>query len=216
MTVRLNQHQKDLLIGTLLGDGNLQTGTKGRSWRYRALHENKEYLFHKYEIVKPLCGSPPIYGETFDERTGKTYNRWYFNTLVLPCFRHYGNMFYKFDLPTQKMIKDVPVRIERFLTPRAVAYWYMDDGALKWKFHSNGMRICTESFSENGVLRLQKALKSRYNIQTTLNKKTRDGVFVGYRLYINEKNSTPFRELIQPHLVDSMRYKVSDGNRGHL
>lgn len=217
MTVeKLNQHQKDLLIGTLLGDGNLQTGTDGRSWRYRALNKDKEYLFHKYEVLQPLCGSPPTYGETFDERTGKTYNRWSFNTLVWGSLRHYGNLFYEFDSSKQKMIKDVPENIELFLTPRAVAYLYMDDGALKWKYHSNAMIICTESFSTHGVLRLQKALKSRYNIQTTLTKKTRDKVFVGYRLAINEKNSTPFRELIRPYLVDSMKYKVSDGNYGHL
>lgn len=138
----LYQLQKDLLVGTLLGDGNLQTETKGRTWRYRALQklEHKEYLLHKYDIMKPFCTSPPIYSETFDTRTQKTYKRLYFNTIVsnelkTPNNKHYGNLFYKFDTNylvslTNKMIKDVPDTIELFLTPRAIAYWYMDDGSL--------------------------------------------------------------------------------------
>ena len=34
----LTQPQIYLIIGTLLGDGNLQTYTNGLTWRYRALH----------------------------------------------------------------------------------------------------------------------------------------------------------------------------------
>jgi len=216
--MKLNQQQKDLIIGTLLGDGNLQTETKGRQWRYRALQkaESKDYLFHKYEIFQSFCTSQPIFSEIFDERTQKTYQRWYFNTVVDDCFRHYGNLFYTFNPKTQQMVKDVPLNIELFLTPCAVAYWYMDDGALKWLGKSNAMRICTESFSEHGVIRLQKALKNLFNIETNLVRKTTHDVFVGYRLSINEKNSLKFREIIQPYLVECMKYKVSDGNKGHL
>jgi hypothetical protein len=214
----LNQQQKALLIGTLLGDGNLQSETKGQTWRYRALHkaEHKEYLDHKYEVLKTLCSSPPCFQKIFDERTEKYYERWFFNTQVDDSLRHYGNLFYTLDKKTNLMIKDVPKNIELFLTPRAIAYWYMDDGALKWKNKSNAMRICTESFSEEGVNRLQKALKNRYDIDTNKTKKTNNNVFVGYRIEINEANSTKFRELIQSYLIDCMKYKVSDGNKGHL
>jgi hypothetical protein len=220
--MQLTQEQKDLLVGTLLGDGNLQTFTKGRTWRYRALQKEKdfhyEYLFHKYEILKDFCDTGPIFSKILDSRTGKTYERWYFNTTVQSSFRYYGNLFYQPDTgpnPNQR-VKVVPKTIEQLLTPRAIAYWYMDDGSLKWKKKSNAMRICTESFSDDGVKRLQKALKKLYNIDTQLTRKTNNQKFVGYRLAINEQNSTAFRELIQPYLVDWMRYKVSDGNKGHL
>jgi hypothetical protein len=215
--MKLNQHQKDLLIGTLLGDGNLQSNTKGRTWRYRVVHKekDKEYLDHKYQILKPFCQSPPIYSssEVFDDRNQRTYQRWYFNTTVHNCFRHYGNIFYTYDPKTNLMIKDVPKNIKKYLTPCAVAYWYMDDGALKWLGRSNAMRICTESFSEHGVNRLKSALSDLYNIETQLIRKTNQKVFVGYRLAINEKNSSPFCELIKPYLVECMRYKVSNGHK---
>lgn len=216
----LNQHQKDLLIGTLLGDGNLQTATKGRTWRYRALQklEHKEYLQHKYDIMEPFCKSPPILSETFDPRTKKTYERLSFNTIVSNQFKHYGNLFYKLDNKGHKMIKDVPDTIELFLTPRAIAYWYMDDGSLKELGRGNAMRICTESFSLGGVNRLKNALKTLYGIEhTSLNVKTNNQkIITGYRLMILEKSALAFRDLIEPYLVPCMKYKVSDGNKGHL
>lgn len=214
----LTQLQKDLIFGTLLGDGNLQTGSQGRTWRYRALHQSKhkDYLFHKYEILKSLCSSEPVYGKTLDDRTGSESERWYFNTLTNPSLKFFADMFYTFDPNKQKWVKDVPLNVQKFLNPTALAYCYMDDGALKWFGHSNAMRICTESFSKEGVHRIQKALKNQYNIDTTLVKKSlRDGT-IGYRIAIPEQKSSAFRELINPHLVDCMKYKVSDGNYGHL
>ena len=218
----LIQPQKDLIFGSLLGDGNLQTGSAGRTWRYRALQKSshKAYLFHKYEILKPLCGENtlPIEGVTVDARTNNESRRWFFNTLTNPSLKFFADMFYTYDPVTQRWVKDVPLNVKKFLTPAALAYFYMDDGALKWLNNSNAMRICTESFSKEGNCRIQKALKLLYNIDTTLIKKALPGGHdkVGYRIAIPERSSGAFRELIKPYLVDCMKYKVSDGQRGHL
>jgi hypothetical protein len=220
--VALTTIQKDLIFGTLLGDGNLQTFSNGKTWRYRALQtaDHECYLLHKYGVLQSLCNSPPAHGSTTDERTGKTYTRVYFNTLVTPSFNFYANMFYTYDPVKQHWVKDVPLRVEKFLTARAVAYWYMDDGSIKSVGKSNGMRICTESFSYDGVNRLKAALETNFGIVTTLTKKTKTvngvKVLIGHRMTIPEKSSTAFRQLIEPYLVDCMRYKVSDGNRGRL
>ena len=215
---KLNQQQKDLLVGTLLGDANLQTSNQGQTWRYRTIHkaEHKPYLDHKYNLMKELAGSSPMENTVFDSRTNKTYKRWYFTTRVDDSFRYYGNAFYTWNPKTQSMEKDVPKHIQQMLTPRVIAYWYMDDGAIKWLGHSNSMRICTESFSLDGIHRLQKAFQSSYNIKTTLSRKTLKNHWVGYRISIPEASSTDFRELIRPYLIECMKYKVADGNRGHL
>jgi hypothetical protein len=213
-----DQLQKDLIFGTLLGDGNLQTGNGGRTWRYRALHkaEHKDYLFHKFNILLPLCTSRPAFGQLLDERTGLVYSRYYFNTATDPSLKFYADMFYTYNKTLEKWVKDVPQNVEKFLTPAALAYFYMDDGSLKWLNRSNAMRICTESFSELGVKRIQAALKNRYNIDTTLTKKPLSTGVIGYRIAIPERSSAAFRQVIEPHLVECMKYKVSDGNRGHL
>lgn len=216
----LTQQQRDLVFGTLLGDGNLQTDTMGRTWRYRALHkaEHEPYLKHKYDVLSSHCTTGPIYGETFDDRTGQIYKRFYFNTNVNSDFLVFGNMFYVYDKKLRKMVKRIPSTpiLQKFLTPRAIAYMYMDDGALKWLHKSNAMRICTEFFPKEDVTRLRQVLFQNFNIETSQGKRTCDGVYVGDRISIPEKSSVAFRQLIEPYLIDCMKYKVSDGNKGHL
>jgi len=215
----LTQQQKDVIFGTLLGDGNLQTLNGGRTWRYRAIQKeaHQDYLVHKYEILKSLCTTGPIYDEALDLRTGRVDKRYYFNTRISPSFKFYADMFYRQDpRDPQKWIKQVPLNVQKFLTPQALAYFYMDDGALKWLGHSNAMRICTENFTREGVLRLQKALKNRYDLTTTQERKTLQDDNIGYRIVIPEKSSAAFRDIIQPYLVNCMAYKVSDGFRSHL
>ncbi len=214
--MKLTDEQKDLLIGTLLGDGNLHSITKGRTWYYSATHFSKQelYLFHKFEILKTFSSAKPHLH--YKIMRSQKHAQFTFTTLVDDVFRFFGNLFYTYDPVKDCFIKDVPVNIEKFLTPRAVAYWYMDDGTLKWKGRSNGMVICTDSFSEHGVQRLKNAFKNLFNIEIQLIRKSNLGIFSGYRLSINEANSKAFRELIEPYLLPSMRYKVSDGNKGHL
>jgi len=218
--MELTQLQKDLIIGSLLGDGNMQTGSDGRTWRYRALQQSKhkDYLFHKYEILKPLCGpnTIPIESIVLDDRTGKDSKRWTFNTLTDPSLNFFANLFYTYDQKERKWVSDVPVNIELFLTPAALAYFYMDDGSVKWLGKSNAMRICTEGFTVEGVGRIQKALQKKYGILTTLTNKALKSGEIRKRISIPEKSSSAFSELIKPYLVDCMKYKVSDGQKGHL
>ena len=53
----LSEQCHNVLIGTLLGDGSLNSLQAGRTWSYRALQseQQKEYLFHKYSIFQDFC-----------------------------------------------------------------------------------------------------------------------------------------------------------------
>lgn len=210
MTI-LTQHQKDLIFGTLLGDGNLQTFSKGNTWRYRALQkaEHKAYLFNKYTILQNLCSSPPIFSAVKDERTGNTYKRFYFNTLVDPAFNPYASQFYASGM------KDVPSidTLKANLTPRALAYFYMDDGSLKWKNISNACRFSTQNFSLEGVERIQETLKQLYDLKTSLNKRSLKDGQVGYLIAVPEKSALAFYNVIKPYIVDPMGYKIPPSMR---
>lgn len=204
----LTKEQKDLLVGTLLGDASMITKTKGRTWSYSIYHslKQKDYLFHKYTLLKEICFSEPRF---FEQTNGKSlYSGYNFNTLVHDSLRFYGNMFYKVSPETGKLYRGVPINIEKFLTPRAVAYWYMDDGYLKWSGKSNAMVLCTDSFHLFEVNRLRAALNNLYGIETQLNRKNSKVEFYGYRISINEKNSLLFRSLIKDYVLESMRYKL--------
>jgi hypothetical protein len=211
MTEKLNQNQQDILVGCLLGDANLQTFNQGRTWRLRMLQKaaHQGYLFYKYEVFKNFVTSPPIYGETFDERTEKTYKRWYFNSTTSSSFRFLAQKFYVLDPTQQRWVKRVPPDIGELLTPVGLAYWYMDDGALKWKGKSNAVRLCTDSFSEQDVNLLRDVLKKKFQLETSIQRKEGRP-----RINIKERSYTKLRELVLEHLHPNMYYKFPDGNYG--
>lgn len=112
---KLSLIQKEALVGILLGDGNLQTESNGKTFRLRICQseEHKDYVFHLYDLFKNLTGSPPI-GETkVGERTKKTYFGWSFSTKQQACLRFYGQQFYE----KKSGVKKVPKIIRRLLKP---------------------------------------------------------------------------------------------------
>lgn len=213
MAQKLNEEQQEVLVGCLLGDANLQTFNNGVTWRIRIIHKaaHEGYLFKKYRLFKNLCSSPPAYAEVFDERTKKTYNRWFFNSQVNASLRFLAQKFYIYDPATERWIKRVPSDIEQLLTPKGLAYWYMDDGALKWKGKSNAVRLCTDSFSEEDVKLLCKVLKNKFHLETSIQRKD-----CRPRIYIKEKSYPKLRELVLEHLHPNMYYKFPDGKGGIL
>lgn len=223
--MHLTNQQRDIINGALLGDGCLSTESNGKTWRFRALHKTThlEYLSWQYTNLKNLCNTGILHSLTTDKRTGQTYSRHYFNTTTSTIFNNIATSFYTAVRQADgsiKFVKDVPNNVsvllllkatQPLLTPLAVAVWYQDDGALKSFGKSNAMRICTDSFSEAGVDRLIVAMSNLYSIKLTKHK-TRNS----YRILVPERESAKFRDLISPYLINCMRYKVSDGNRGHL
>lgn len=205
----LTQLQKDLIVGTLLGDANLQTET-GTTWRYRAVHKtaHQSYLFHKYEILKDFCPSPPKLYDFVDSRTDIKYSRYTFQTITSDEFRYYGQLFYK-QQPDRSWKKIVPLNIASILTPQAFAYWYMDDGALKWRGKSNAVRLCTDSFSFDEINLLKQILETKFMLKVSFQKK--DAI---QRLCILEESYTKLESLIASYLIPCMYYKFPDGNKG--
>ena len=201
----LNQEQKDVIVGSLLGDGNLQSFTKGKTWRYRVIQQanHKEYIQYKYKVLEPLCGTDLIYEEVFDKRSNTYKYRYSFNTRVNPCLKHYANLFYFFNTETGRFVKNIPKTIEQILTPHALAICYQDDGGLKWKGHGNAGRLCVEAFTQDDILRLMKAIGSLYNIKTTIVPHNKS-----FRIYIPENSALDFYELIRPYMVPCMLYKI--------
>lgn len=210
MDTTFTQLQKDLLVGCLLGNANLKTNN-GQLWTAQFLHKaiHLPYIEHKYLVLKQFCNQKPIYASYYDEKINKTYDRYSFNTVTTDHFRFLGNMFYKNENGIWK--KHVPKNIKRFLTPTVLAYWYMDDGALKWQGHSNAVRLCTDAFSHSEVNLLKEALQENFQLKCSLQNKNNIS-----RLSILEESYSKLRDLVLPHLLPSMYYKFPDGCGGVL
>jgi len=113
------------------------------------------------------------------------------------------DMFYEINNEQNKLVKIVPLNIEDYLTPMALAIWFMDDGSKLGK----GAKIATNNFSLSEIEFLCKILLKKYNLVATTHKA---GKNKGYTIYINKISMPNFSKLIKPHMISSMYYKLGN------
>jgi recombination protein RecA len=144
----------------------------------------KEYVDWKYRELASLTNSSPKLVE----------NHCYFRTVSHPYFCWMRKIFYDEER------KIVPESIENMITPLALAVWFMDDGTKE----GHQVRLNTQSFSERENKKLSKILEAKLGIISTIN---RDKNY--FRLRISDKSMKLFREMVNPFIIPSMRYKLS-------
>jgi len=200
----LTDLQKDVIIGTLLGDSSmsLRSGRPHYSIKFEQGEMHKDYIYHLYNIFLPYTGSPPSMRFIDRKKTRKAY---WFRTYRHEHLMYYYHLFYEVPPNPTIKVKIVPENIKEFLTPRAVAYWFMDDGT----FHTNRdskekfYLFSTQGFQKYEVQRLCDALKYNFNIRANVAKDKQH-----WRIYIFKESSVDFKNLILPHLHQSFLYKL--------
>lgn len=88
MEIALTDLQREVLVGILLGDAHLRTNRKRDKASLVVLQgdAHKPYVFHLYNIFKPLPSAAPRFYSFSDKRApGKSYGRWSFQTPMLKC-----------------------------------------------------------------------------------------------------------------------------------
>ena len=202
--LKLTKEQREILVGLLLGDAHLETQNHGRTYRLKIEQSKKHrtYVEHLYEIFKPWVLAQLQPKEKSSR--GRVSQNWWFQTVSHGAFRFYAFQFYSNGR------KCVPRLIHRWLTPRALAYWFMDDGSIKSK-QSKGVIFNTHCYTQSEIKLLVSALQERYGLRVKLRKQKE-----GYQIYISGKSYDSFRELVEPYLIDEMRYKLPPARQTEL
>ena len=112
-----------------------------------------------------------------------------------PCFPKLCDIFYV------NGVKVVPENIYELLTPVAFAHLIQGDGIFK----SKGIYLCTDSYIIQDVARLMNVLILRNELKCTLHKANKGK---GYIIYISRSSVGKVTEIVLPHLIPSMYYKV--------
>jgi len=188
---------EEIIIGAMLGDLSAERPNNNCNTRLQFKQSNKniEYINHLYPLFQEYCGTGPKIISKFDDRPNKMkiYTAVKFQTLSLPCFNKYREMFYN-----SENIKIIPDNLEGLLTARGLAYWTMDDG-----YKSNkGFYICTESYTLSEHQKLVKILKNKFDLDSSPHKVTN-----GYRMYIFSTSRDKLIQLIKPYLLSHFYYK---------
>ena len=136
------------------------------------------------------------------DRDGVLHTSFRFKTRSLTIFSYYFVMFYTFNPATGRYVKVVPQNIPDLLTPVVLAYLIMSDG--NFDIGRNRVRIYTNSFTKSDVERLASAIQSKFGINTGVLADKKDQ----YIITIGAKELAKLRELVLPHMLDSMKYRV--------
>lgn len=192
----LTQLQQDIIVGLLLGDGSLEfNGFKGSRLQIKQCESKKEYVFWLYRQLACYVKTPP--------KQRPDTLQWYFSTRSLRELECYRNIFYV------DRIKIVPSNIQdMFLSPVTLAVWFMDDGSLDFreKYHYS-FTLSTDSFTVDQVAILQKVLRDRFLIDSTIQTPSCRGKRYT-KLYIGKSGRDIFLKTVYPHILSCFAYKI--------
>jgi hypothetical protein len=202
--------QKEVLIGIMLGDGNIQSNDGGSS---RVRSTTREHFFLKFDQKATNHAYVSLVYLIFQQFAG-TYPKlrlvkglphsWWFRTYRLPFLKFYHDQFYGKDTHGNS-VRMVPKLLHRWITPISLAFWFMDDGSKTPYAYA----LHTQCFSVHEVKDLQKLLGNKFGLETSIQcdtkKKTQKTY---YFLYISARSVRKFNDLVRPFIIPCMQYKL--------
>ena len=159
--------------------------------------------FFNFLASRGYCSNIPPKLHKRIKKHGEIFFHYRINSYTYTSFNWIHDAFYKWDNENNKYVKIVPLNIEEFLTPLALAIWFMDDGS---KINKSA-RIATNCFSFQEIEFLCDILFKKYNLKAT---PVKAGVNKGHILYIHTKSIHTFVTLIKPFMIKSLYYKLGN------
>lgn len=196
---RIGPHNKDVIeciVGSLLGDAHLEKRVGGVRIKFEQTNRNVEYLmwFHHFMSTRGYCSinKPKLFKRIRKNNT--IYYGYKFNSYTFNSLNWLHDAFYK------KRVKCLPMDIiNKYLTPKRLAIWFMDDGSRI----GSSFKIATNCFKQSELIELCLLLKQKYSLECTLHKDKHQ-----YTIYIKTKTAKIFAELVEPHMLNSIKYKL--------
>jgi LAGLIDADG DNA endonuclease family len=193
----------------MLGDVSLQSQDNQKTYRlkFEGGNRNREYIQHLRDEFDAWCLSDITPKTRIHPKTGTLTTNWCFQTISHADFKYFASLFLN-----ENGKKTVPKGLvkEANFTAKSLAYWIMDDGG-KMDYgpnEGNGTILHTQAFSEEEVGYLCEGLQDKFDLQCWSKK---DKSY--YCLAISGKSYEPLMEIIDEHIIPSMRHKLPSPRR---
>jgi len=183
----MEEEVKQVLIGSLLGDGNLHKTNKSINCYFREAHspKQKDYLLWKSNILS-RCFSMRFYN----------YNNfiWAYSNCSSELETYFKQIY-----PLGKGNKTFPDDLIKEIDYLALAVWYMDDGSFdkRYKKATFAIHKINKGFSQKVLIKFN--LKFLYKSQSNTN---------GGVLVLNRENSLKLFRMIHNFIHPLMKYKI--------
>ena len=180
--IPLSHNQKQLVLGSLLGDG--YCNRERQFLRFSQCLKQKEYLDYKYSFFN-------------ENETSKIYERLYKEGYVSYSFEFYNKnhtydslySFIKKHLYSNQGRKKISLKYLNELDELGLAFWWMDDGSLCNSKGNRWGKLCTECFNYEEHILLQKYFKDKWDINVKITQEKGKYYFINF-------NATALRKLI--------------------
>jgi LAGLIDADG DNA endonuclease family/Cytochrome C oxidase subunit II, transmembrane domain len=198
---RIGPHNIDVIsviFGLLLGDGyaSNRSGEGVRiSIKQSIIH--KEYLFSLYYFFffrGYSFNSEPRLCNKKNKGRNKIYPFYEFKTYRFRSFVWIYNLFYS------KGKKVVKLELEKYLTPRVLAFWIISYG----KFINGELQLNTSFHTSKDIEKLISLLKNRYGLISYMYENKKDLYFIN----ISKESINSLLAIVFPFIKSNTRYKI--------
>lgn len=195
---------RGFLTGLILGDGHIDNGITKRGFRIKSIQ--KDFIDQIYNELSS-CTNFKMRVNYVPERIDRECHHKAYWELYVQAHPYFVKKYHHFYDDHRKRI--VSSDAMQWLTPYGLANWYMSDGYIclvgkeRGEIRDRRIDICTDRYDLHTVQRLQDMLMKRFDIAATLVKRGKI-----YRIRIRQKSYQRFIELIEPYMVESMKYKM--------
>lgn len=220
--MKLTEKDKSILIGLLLGDGYIDE--KGRI-QIEHGEKQKEYCIYKAKLLHSVCGGKDIKVHEYIRNRSILKDKKQFkeSTFTTYSFKKQSQSF----IPIRQLLynenkkKYISEEIVKYLTPEAIALWWMDDGCLTKKYtyvdgekkHCGYMlRLCTFLPKEQNEI-IQKFFEEKYQMKWNVVKADGAKDEFQWMLRCGSIEGRKFLNIIRDYIiknVPSLSYKVID------
>lgn len=189
----VGSQQRNIICGTLLGDGFLERN--GTYVRLVADHSVSQGQYVHWKAQQVLLLRPSIiFKKRIDQRTLRTYKHCILRTRTSPLLEEFFLLFYR------RKRKCIPKMLPKMINSQMLAVWIMDDGYKR--NDCNALRLNTQGCTFHEQKIIQQSL-AKLSIASTIQKHKTHFV-----IYIPSGAMNRLRILVQPFLIPSMKYKL--------
>jgi len=196
---KINEEQKQLILGSLLGDGCISKHHDGENgYRFIEQHSIKqlEYLMMKKNILNNFISSKT---RRIDNSKNKSYGNGIAYSICTVLHKEFEKFYKMFYINEKKIVPYFDLK------PFSLAIWYFDDGSLDvLKNNKYIITLHTEGFDEKSIENARKILFDNFNIKSFL-------VFVKNKYYVIRLNSTETNKMIniiKKYYISCMNHKL--------
>lgn len=190
--------QKQIILGTLLGDGYMlyreYTWSNCRLTFTHCLKQKEYALWKANQIGLPYY---IYYRNRLDKRTNKIYHSILIHFKANDIFNYYFDMFY------QNKKKVATGLVINWLKPLGIAVWYCDDGNLYMSQDTKILTLSTDSFSDQERNYVINNFKRKYDLNFKISKR-------GEIRLVSLREIKKFMAIFAQYIPDCMTYKKTD------